>query len=97
MIKVGTIFKIKTKTLEDTFGECVYEIVETNIPSKNPEDKSDLVKSVMLGGSGVSARSGMTFFDTEDDLRRWFEDGSAQVIPSEKKNEIIEYYASLEK
>ncbi len=99
MITVGTLLKVKTKTLQDVFGECVYEVVETGLPATEPHRKgiNDGVKAVMLGGSGPSARKGMVFIDSEAEINQWIAEGIVQVIPSSKKAEIMGYYETVAK
>ena len=67
MLKVGDCLRVQTKTLEDVFGVCYYEIVETGLqaPEKGREDQTDGVKAVMLGGTGPAAREGMTIIDSQ--------------------------------
>lgn len=98
MITVGMLLKVKTKTLQDVFGECVYEVAETGLPAREPHRKGmkDWVKCVMLGGSGPSARKGYVLFDSEADISQWVADGIVQILPSSKKAEIIAYYEAVE-
>ena len=98
MITKGMLLKVKTKTLQDVFGECVYEVVETGLPAQEPHRKGikDWVKAVMLGGSGPSARKGMVFFDSEADINQWIADGIVQILPATKKAEVIAYYEAVE-
>ena len=98
MITVGMLFKVKTKTLQDVFGECVYEVVETGLPAREPHRKGmkDWIKCVMLGGSGPSAHAGLVLFDSEADINQWIADGVVQILPSSKKAEIVAYYKAVE-
>lgn len=98
MIKVGTLLKVKTKTLLDVFGECVYEVVEMGLPAIDPARKgiNDVVKCVMLGGSGPSASKGRVLFDSEEEIKQWINDGIVQILPPNKKNDIVNYYEAVE-
>ena len=98
MIKTGMLLKVKTKTLEDVFGECVYEVVETGLPATEPHRRgiNDGIKCVMLGGSGPSARKGLVLFDSEEDINKWITDGIVQILSSAKKTEVIAYYEAVE-
>lgn len=97
-IQVGILLKVKTKTLQDVFGECVYEVTEVGLPAREPHRKgiNDWCKCVMLGGSGPSARKGVTIFDSEADINQWIADNIVQVLPSSKRQEIIDYYEAVE-
>jgi hypothetical protein len=98
MLTVGMLLKVKTKTLQDVFGEVVYEIVETGLPAREPHRKgiNDWVKVVMLGGSGPSARKGIVIYDSEEDIQQWIKDGIVQILPASKKAEVVAYYEALE-
>jgi hypothetical protein len=98
MITKGMLLKVRTKTLQDVFGECVYEVVETGLPSQEPHRKGikDWVKCEMLGGSGLSARKGLVLFDSEEDINQWIADGIVQILPSTKKADVVAYYEAIE-
>jgi hypothetical protein len=57
---IGKYILVKTKTKDDIFGDCLYQIVG---PVIEHGDKR-LVKCEMLSGTGSSARQGFTV--TED-------------------------------
>jgi hypothetical protein len=92
------LLKVRTKTLQDVFGECVYEVTEVGLPAREPHRKgiNDWMKCVMLGGSGLSARKGLVLFDSEEDINQWITDGIVQILPSGKMQEIVDYYEALE-
>ena len=90
MLEVGTLIQVKTKTKDNTFGEVVYEIVETGIVQKG--GASDMVKAVMLGGNGPSARKGYTVFDSEANIRRDISAGITKIIPVSKVDSIRAFY-----
>ena len=87
MLEVGTLIQVKTKTKDNTFGEVVYEIVETGIVQKG--GASDMVKAVMLG---PSARKGYTVFDSEANIRRDISAGITKIIPVSKVDSIRAFY-----
>ena len=97
-IQKGMLLKVRTKTLQDVFGECVYEVTEVGLPAREPHRKgiNDWVKCVMLGGSGPSARKGVTIFDSEEDINQWITDGLVQILPATKMQEVVDYYEALE-
>jgi hypothetical protein len=97
MLTKGTLIKCKTKTLQDVFGEVVYEITEVGLPAPEPERKgvNDGVIATMLGGSGPSARKGFTVLDSEFNVQNEIQKGVVEVIPPEKRQAIINYYEAL--
>lgn len=90
----GTLIKVKTKTVDDIFGEVVFEIVETGLPAPEKEraGQMDGVKCVMLGGSGRAARKGYTVTDSEAQIAQDIANGITEVIPFAKKQSLLEYY-----
>ena len=66
MIQKGTIFKTKTRTVNDVFGEVVWEIAEDGMKAPEVErvGMMDGVKCVMLCGTGTSARAGYIVYDS---------------------------------
>jgi len=98
MLEKGTIIRVQTRTQEDVFGDCMYEITETGLDSPEKErDEKDGVKCVMLGGTGPSARKGFVVIDSEERIQRDIASGITEVIPVEKSKEIIAYYGDKAK
>jgi hypothetical protein len=98
MLEKGTLIKVKTKTLQDIFGEVVYEITETGLPApeKDRKGKMDGVKAVMLGGNGLSARRGYVVFDSEWKIQQDISRGVTVVLLGSKKKQILDYYDHVE-
>jgi len=96
MLKKGTLIRVQTRTKEDIFGDCLYEILETGITMQNPanqeETVTDGVRCVMLGGSGPAAREGYEVMDRESTIERNIREGITEVVPPEKRDEIVDYY-----
>lgn len=96
MLTKGTLIRVQTKTKNDVFGDCLYEIVEVGITMANPSNMvqtvKDGVKCVMLGGSGPSARKGYTVMDTASNIEANIRTGITEVIAPQKKAEIVAYY-----
>jgi hypothetical protein len=94
-IEKGTLLRVQTKTFQDVFGECLYEVVDTGIkpPEKGREDEMDGVKCVMLGGSGPAASEGRVIIDSEMTIRENVKTGVTTIEPASKKSEIMAVYA----
>jgi len=93
-LNIGTYIRVKTKTLEDKFGTCVYKI-------EGPEEEAELggqkiikVKCVMLGGSGPAARSGIPVWDTWEILEQNIKNGITEIISEEEAKKAEAHYAS---
>lgn len=95
MLTVGTLIQVKTRTKDNVFGEVVYEILETGLPTK--DGVNDGIKTKMLGGNGPSARSGLVIFDTDRMIKHNIKEGITKVIAPERKASIVSYYASTKK
>ena len=91
MIEKGTVLRCKTKTFGDTFGVVLWEVVETGLqaPEKGRENQKDGVKVVMLGGSGASARSGMTLTDSEAHIQQDIDAGITTIVPADKRDAML--------
>ena len=91
MLTNGTLIQVKTKTRENIFGEVVYEIQETGLPTN--DGVNDGVKAMMLGGNGPSARSGLIIMDTDRVIKQNIAEGITKVIAPERKAAIMSFYA----
>jgi hypothetical protein len=91
MIKVGDCLRVQTKTLEDVFGVCYYEVVETGLqaPEKGRQDQKDGIKAVMLGGSGPSAREGLTIIDSQFKIGGEIAAGIIEVMDKEQALRLL--------
>jgi len=87
-VSIGSFIKVKTKTLEDKFGECVYKIIGPEVEVEELGKKVKKVKCVMLGGTGEAARSGMPIWDTFENIERNIDEGITQVIPEDQAKQI---------
>ena len=96
MLKQGTLIRVQTKTKEDVFGDCLFEIVETDISMSNPSGGdatiTDGVKCVMLGGSGPSARKGFVVMDRASVIEANIRTGITEIVSDEKRKGIVDYY-----
>lgn len=99
MITVGTIIKCKTTTLNDVFGEVVYEITKAGMPAPEEDRKGQMdgVIATMLGGSGPAARRGFTVVDSVWAIENNIREGKTEILPPEKKAAILAYYDALDK
>ena len=91
MLKVGDCLRVQTRTLEDVFGVCYYEIVETGLqaPEKGREKEKDGLKAVMLGGSGPAAREGMTIIDSQFKIGGEIASGIIEVMDKEQALRLL--------
>lgn len=91
MIEKGTILKCKTTTKNDVFGTVMWEVVETGLqaPERGREAFKDGVKVVMLGGSGPSARAGLTIIDSEWHIEQDVRAGVTTILPNSGKDAAL--------
>lgn len=87
----GTLLKTRTKTLNDVFGEVVWEVAETGMPAPEKERKGQMdgVRCVMLGGTGPSARPGFQVLDSEARIRDDIAAGITTVVPASEKERVL--------
>ena len=97
MLEQGTMIRVQTRTKNDVFGDCIYEIAETGLPSPEKErrdaGKKDGVRCVMLGGDGPSARKGFIVIDSMEAIKRNISEGITEIISPDKCKEIVSYYS----
>jgi hypothetical protein len=91
MIEKGMILRCKTTTKNDTFGIVLWEVLDTGLqaPEKGRENEKDGVKVIMLGGSGPSARAGMTVIDSEAHIERDIQAGVTIIVPASQKSVMM--------
>ena len=87
MVNKGDCIRVQTKTLEDVFGVCFYEITETGIAS--PEPGRDGVRAIMLGGSGPSARPGIEIIDSQMKIAQDIATGITEVMGKEQAQTLL--------
>ena len=94
MIGKGVFLKTRTKTLNDVFGEVIWEVAETGLKAPEEERKGamDGVKCVMIGGTGSAARAGFVVIDSEYRIGLDVSAGITVVISPEQKDEILGEY-----
>lgn len=93
-IQRGTVIRVQTKTRDDVFGDCMYEIVEDGLPAPEPSraGQMDGVKCVMLGGSGPAARAGFSVIDSVFHIENDIRTGITQIVEAKEKAEALAYY-----
>ena len=91
MITKGTLLRVKTRTKDDVFGECLYEVVEVGLSFPGRKVK-DGVKCVILGGSGPAARRGYTVHDSVEAIERNITEGITTIVPAEQRASIVAHY-----
>jgi hypothetical protein len=92
MLKVGDCIRVKTKTLNDLFGEVVYRVEEVGLPCVDCK-KNDAIRFVMLGGSGPSARAGYPITDCFQRVRREVSTGVTQILNQQQAGAALKFYA----
>jgi hypothetical protein len=90
-LKVGDYLKVKTKTLKDVFGTCIYRVEEVGLTLKD-SDENNGVKCRMLGGSGPSARRGICITEPLTVIQQNIKDGITEVIPEDQAKKLEDYY-----
>ena len=93
-IQKGMLLRVKTKTKNDTFGEVMYEVIQTGMPAPEKErlGQMDGLKVVMLGGSGPSAHAGLTLTDSESKINQDIASGITTIVPAAQKASILAQY-----
>jgi len=99
MIQKGTILRVRTRTVNDVFGEVLYEVVETGLPApeKARAGEMDGVKCVMMGGSGPAARKGYSVIDSDYEIQKNIASGIATIVPPEKRDKILAVFGDKAK
>lgn len=99
MLSKGTLLRVRTKTLQDVFGEVLYEVTEAGLkaPEKEREGQMDGVKCVMLGGSGPAARKGYTVLDSEFEIMKNVAAGITTIVPPEQRDKILAMFGDKAK
>jgi hypothetical protein len=94
-MKKGSFLKTRTKTMDDVFGEVLWEVTETGLPAPEKERKGqvDGVKCVMIGGTGPSARKGYTVVDSEAKISLDIAAGITTVISDDKKAQVLAVFS----
>jgi len=91
MLKPGDCIRVQTRTLNDVFGICFYEILEVGLraPEKGREKEMDGVKAMMLGGSGPAARPGMTVIDSQFHIANDIKTGITEVLSKTEAQKLL--------
>ena len=93
-IEKGSLLKVTTKTMDDVFGEVLYEVQEVGLPAPEKErsGENDGVKCIILGGTGPAARKGFTVIDSEAKISQDVENGITEVRPASEKDVLKSAY-----
>lgn len=91
MLEVGQCIRVQTKTLQDVFGICFYEVLEVGMqaPEKGREKEKDGIKFIMLGGSGPSARPGIVIHDSWHKVNAEIKSGIVEVMNKEQAERLL--------
>lgn len=85
-VKIGDYIKVKTTTLEDVFGNCVYKITGPDIETK----EGTKTKCILLHGTGKAAKPGLVIFDSLEVIDENIKNGVTTVITQEEGKEYEE-------
>jgi hypothetical protein len=102
MITKGMCLLAHTKTLQDVFGDVLWDVTEVGLPfkKKGPDGKFvegvDGVKLVMACGTGPSARRGYTVVDSEENIEAKIAQGIVQNVTAEVRATLEEAYSKKE-
>ena len=90
-LKVGDCLRVQTTTVQDVFGVCYYEILETGLPAPEAhrQGQMDGVKARMMGGSGPSAREGLVIRDSQERIGSDIVSGVIEVMSKEKAEMLL--------
>ena len=93
-IEKGMLLRVQTRTKEDVFGECLYEVKATGLvtPDTPKTGVSDGVTCEMLGGSGPAARKGFTVQDSEAAILKNIQEGITSIVPDDQRAAIVARY-----
>lgn len=83
-IEIGNYIFVKTKTFNNSFGDCIYEIVGPFIE----KECKKLVKCVMLGGSGESAKKGLIVWDEIENINNNIKSKVIRIINKEEAEKV---------
>ena len=96
ILQVGDFIKVKTKTLRNVFGECVYKVLEVDLPSLEKSSREVGIKNgirfMMMGGTGPSARRGLEVVDSEERISQNIKDGITVILSKEQGAAAEKYY-----
>ena len=87
---IGKYISVKTKTKDDTFGECIYKITGPVEERLELGAKKFRIKCEMLGGTGPSARKGLTVWDEVHELENAINAGITHHLISETEAKQLE-------
>ena len=93
MFSIGDCIKVKTRTLNDVFGEVIYRVEAINLVC--PECKgNDAIRFLMLGGSGPSARAGYPVVDCPERMKADIAKGNIQFLTPAEAEAAVNRYAN---
>ena len=95
MLKVGDCIKVKTKTLNDVFGEVVYRVKQLDVHCPDCKEPHAILFT-MLGGSGPAARAGYPVVDCPKRIRQDLTKGITQILTPAQAAAAIKHYGSGE-
>jgi len=96
-LKVGDVFRTQTKTKDDVFGDCLWQVKEVglNAPERGREEETDGVLCVLLGGSGPSATAGREITDSQFNINTDISRGVTSILSPEQAKPLVENYERM--
>jgi len=95
-LEIGMLLRVQTKTKEDMFGDCLWQIEEVGLAIQKPGNPEEIVnegvKCLLLGGSGPSAQSGRTVVDSELKIQSEIRSGISEIVSDAQKAGIVAFY-----
>jgi len=98
MLQVGQFIQVQTKTRDDIFGDCIYEVLETGLPApqraRREAGMMDGIRCRLLGGSGPSAmaRAGTEIVDSQEKIGQEMEQGITKLVTPEHAERLRDHY-----
>ena len=92
-LEAGMLLRVQTKTKDDVFGNCLWNLEAVGLEIKSAENPSKTVnngvKCVLLGGSGPAARAGYSVLDTEPRILADIQTGISEIVSEAEKVRIM--------
>ena len=89
-VQVGDCIEVKTRTLEDAFGTCVYKIVGPTVEKEEQGCTKQLTKCIMLESSRQPNASGMEIWDELSVIDNNIEEGITRILSPEEAERFAE-------
>jgi len=85
MIEKGVILLAHTKTVNDVFGDVIWEVDSVS---------GDKIKLTMLGGEGPAARAGYSVQDLISNVEKGIRENKVKIITGVNAEKLVKRYNS---